>query len=106
MASTPHRATYLLSLWRERTDEPWRAALRPADGGPRVGFGDLEQLAAFLLRLQEELAPEASNHQERGKEGAIGSTPTRSTGNRLIRPSPGVNRTTDRTPESGGTTHE
>jgi hypothetical protein len=45
------RHTYLLSLWRE--GRIWRAALRPADGGPRQGFGDLEQLAAFLLRLQD-----------------------------------------------------
>jgi len=44
--------TYLLSLWRE--GDAWRAALRPADGGPRQGFGDLEQLVAFLLRLQDE----------------------------------------------------
>jgi hypothetical protein len=46
------RHTYLLSLWQE--GGTWRAALRPADGGPRQGFGDLEQLAAFLLRLQDE----------------------------------------------------
>jgi hypothetical protein len=46
------RHTYLLSLWQE--GRSWRAALRPADGGPRQGFGDLEQLAAFLLRLQDE----------------------------------------------------
>jgi hypothetical protein len=46
------RHIYLLSLWRE--GRSWRAALRPADGGPRQGFGDLEQLAAFLLRLQDE----------------------------------------------------
>ena len=44
--------TYLLSLWREGTT--WRAAPRPADGCPRKGFGDLEQLVAFLLGLQEE----------------------------------------------------
>jgi hypothetical protein len=46
------RYTYLLSLWREGTT--WRAALRPADGGPRQGFGDVEQLVAFLLRLQDQ----------------------------------------------------
>jgi hypothetical protein len=46
------RYTYLLSLWQEGTT--WRAALRPADGGPRQGFGDLDQLVAFLLRLQDE----------------------------------------------------
>jgi hypothetical protein len=57
MADTDHAArttrhTYLLSLWRE--GRSWRAALRPADGGPRQGFGDLDQLVAFLLRLQDE----------------------------------------------------
>jgi hypothetical protein len=45
------RHTYLLSLWRE--GRIWRAALRPSDGGPRLGFGDLDQLVAFLLRLQD-----------------------------------------------------
>jgi hypothetical protein len=51
-ATRTTRHTYLLSLWQEGTS--WRAALRPADGGPRQGFGDLEQLVAFLLRLQDE----------------------------------------------------
>jgi hypothetical protein len=46
------RYTYLLSLWRE--GPTWRAALRPADGGPRQGFGDLDQLATFLFRLQDD----------------------------------------------------
>ena len=46
------RYTCLLSLWQEGTS--WRAALRPSGGGPRQGFGDLEQLVAFLLRLQDE----------------------------------------------------
>jgi len=46
------RHTYLLSLWQE--GRSWRAALRPADGGPRQGFGDLDQLMVFLLRLQDE----------------------------------------------------
>ena len=51
-AHSGDRHTYLLSLWQEGTT--WRAALRPADGGPRQGFGDLDQLVAFLLRLQDE----------------------------------------------------
>jgi hypothetical protein len=50
------RHTYLLSLWQEGTS--WRAALRPAEGGPRLGFGDLEQLVAYLLRLQDAPGPE------------------------------------------------
>lgn len=45
------RHTYLLSLWQE--GETWRAALRPADGGPRQGFGDLDQLMAFLIGMQD-----------------------------------------------------
>lgn len=44
---------FLLTLWREDGPSPWRAALRPADGGPRMGFADLEQLAAYLLRLAD-----------------------------------------------------
>ena len=51
-AHSGERHTYLLSLWQE--GRSWRAALRPADGGPRQGFGDLDQLVAFLLRLQDE----------------------------------------------------
>jgi hypothetical protein len=41
--------TYLLTVWREGGGAVWRAALRPAGGGERMGFADLEQLAAFLL---------------------------------------------------------
>ena len=49
----PRSHTFLLTLWRERREGPWRAALRLADGGVRVGFADLEQLAAFLLSLAD-----------------------------------------------------
>jgi hypothetical protein len=66
-----HRHVYLLSLWQE--GRTWRAALRPADGGPRQGFGDLEQLVAFLLRLQDrhrvagsaDYTPEGGRHTRR-----------------------------------------
>jgi hypothetical protein len=44
---------YVLSLWRETRDAPWRAALRPAGSQERIGFADLEALALFLLRLDE-----------------------------------------------------
>jgi hypothetical protein len=49
----PRTRTFLLTLWREREDGPWRAALRAADGGVRLGFGDLQQLAEFLLSLND-----------------------------------------------------
>lgn len=45
---------YLLTLWREDTEGPWRAALRPTGAGPRLGFADLEHLAAYLLRMEDE----------------------------------------------------
>jgi hypothetical protein len=47
------RQVYLLSLWRETADAPWRAALRKAGDQKRVGFADLEALALFLLRLDD-----------------------------------------------------
>jgi hypothetical protein len=50
-ADQPHSHTFLLTLWREREDGPWRAALRLADGGVRLGFADMEQLMDFLLSL-------------------------------------------------------
>jgi hypothetical protein len=52
-----HHATYLLTVWREGGGATWRAALRSAEGGDRLGFADLEQLAAFLLRLPERRTP-------------------------------------------------
>ena len=44
---------YLLTLWRETADAPWRAALRHSGTQERVGFADLEALALFLLRLND-----------------------------------------------------
>ena len=51
MPDSAGRQTYLLSLWREAPDAPWRAALRRAGSDERLGFADLEALALFLLRL-------------------------------------------------------
>jgi hypothetical protein len=49
----PRSHTFLLTLWREQEDGPWRAALRLADGGVRLGFADMEQLMEFLLGLTD-----------------------------------------------------
>jgi hypothetical protein len=48
---------YLLTLWREAPDAPWRAALRPAGGQERIGFANLEMLVLFLLRLDDNRTP-------------------------------------------------
>ena len=53
----PITQLYVLRLWRETASAPWQAMLRPAGGGPRIGFADLEQLAIFLLRLADSPAP-------------------------------------------------
>lgn len=47
----PRRQSFLLTLWQEQAGGPWRASLRPNDGGERQGFATVEHLAAHLLRL-------------------------------------------------------
>jgi hypothetical protein len=44
---------FVLSLWREALDAPWRAALRAAGSQKRLGFADLQALARFLVRLND-----------------------------------------------------
>ncbi len=59
-----HSHTFLLTLWCEREDGPWRAALRPADGRARMGFADLEQLVALLLALADHRAAPADEEAD------------------------------------------
>jgi hypothetical protein len=51
---TASHQVYLLSLWRETPEAPWRAALRMAGSQERIGFASLEALALFLVRLEED----------------------------------------------------
>lgn len=53
----PDTRLFVLRLWRETADGPWRAALRPAGGAPPQGFADLAQLAAYLVALADECPP-------------------------------------------------
>jgi hypothetical protein len=62
----PLSQLYVLRLWREAASAPWQAMLRRADGGPRIGFADLEQLAIFLLRLADRPAPAIPAEHEAG----------------------------------------
>lgn len=48
---------YVLRLWQEAADTPWRAMLRPAGGGERLVFSDIEHLAIFLLCVTNEPEP-------------------------------------------------
>lgn len=46
--STQRYQAYLLRLWQERSNGPWRATLEDPRRGRRYGFGSLEELVAFL----------------------------------------------------------
>jgi hypothetical protein len=41
---------WLLRIWREHPDEPWRVALQRTDG-ERIGFPALNELFEYLLSL-------------------------------------------------------
>jgi hypothetical protein len=41
---------YLLRLWREAPEAPWRLSLREASNSQSIGFADLDDLVIFLLR--------------------------------------------------------
>jgi hypothetical protein len=39
---------YLLRLWRESPQAPWRASLQSVNSGERCGFPDLQSMFAYL----------------------------------------------------------
>jgi hypothetical protein len=47
---SPDYLSYLLRLWRVRDGQvpAWRASLKDAGTGERVGFGSVEELVEFL----------------------------------------------------------
>jgi hypothetical protein len=57
----PDYLSYLLRLWRVGDGEglTWRASLKSAHTGQQVGFGNLEELLAFL-REQTDIPSTAS----------------------------------------------
>jgi hypothetical protein len=56
----PAYRAYLLRLWREAADASWRCSLQAAESAERLGFADLEQLVAYLLRLTDSAELEAA----------------------------------------------
>ncbi len=57
---------YLLCLWREAEDAPWRASLRHAREEDRIPFPDLEALALYVLALPARLGRAAGTSGEEG----------------------------------------
>ncbi|MBT3189265.1 MAG: hypothetical protein HN975_16390 [Anaerolineae bacterium] len=39
---------YLLRLWRENPDKPWRASLKNPNSDAQIGFSSLNELVKFL----------------------------------------------------------
>jgi hypothetical protein len=47
MAAREYKA-YLLRMWRDNQNSPWRALLENPNNGERAAFATLEELVAFL----------------------------------------------------------
>lgn len=55
--------SYLLRVWRDNADHPWRASLQCTITEEKILFADLQKLLAFLLDeliVDEELIRQAS----------------------------------------------
>lgn len=50
---------YLLRLWREDEDAPWRASLQDARAGEVRSFASVAQLVAFIEQQTEDSAGSA-----------------------------------------------
>lgn len=64
MATNPNYRSYLLRLWRDQPDDPWRAALQSTATGERINFAEIPQMFEFLLATltpQPEVEPPIIN---------------------------------------------
>jgi hypothetical protein len=48
MSSNPHYHSYMLRLWRDNANHPWRALLQCTATGEKLAFADILTLFAFL----------------------------------------------------------
>jgi hypothetical protein len=49
MASNPNYHSFLLRVWRDAADQPWRASLQFTSTEEKFAFADLQALFAFLV---------------------------------------------------------
>jgi hypothetical protein len=59
----PEHRAYLLRLWRNSADTPWRASLQSVSTGERHMFADLVSLMAFLLDHARMTADEGEDRE-------------------------------------------
>ena len=74
-------ASYLLRMWQDSGDEGappskealWRATLQSPHTGERIGFGDLENLFAYLrAQTDDESAVKEDQRKEQNENGQQG----------------------------------
>lgn len=53
--------TYILRVWREDADTPWRAAVQSAVTGDRIYFAALEDVCSFLRTLTGAAPPTSAS---------------------------------------------
>jgi hypothetical protein len=50
----PYYRSFLLRIWQESEQSPWRGSLQSVDDGNTVAFGELESLLLFLLNRSDQ----------------------------------------------------
>lgn len=68
---------FVLRLWRERHDQPWRASLQSDDGAVRRGFPSLEALITHLRTLVPHAEVRIANCEVVDPASASASNPSR-----------------------------
>lgn len=53
----PFQQSYLLRLWREDAQSPWRVSLQNVATNERIGFADLQSLFLFVQTQSERSLP-------------------------------------------------
>jgi hypothetical protein len=64
----PDYHAYLLRLWREQPENPWRASLEDPHTGERQSFTNLEKLVCYLEGLTWRDPEEQSNQNTERSE--------------------------------------
>jgi hypothetical protein len=52
-SSTRRHYAFVIRLWQDSVQAPWRVILQPADTGERLAFANLEELLFYLHRVCE-----------------------------------------------------
>lgn len=62
--TTWHYQSFMLRLWRESPDAPYRASLQATTDGEQILFSDLDALFSFLNQLDQAGNPKRVNDDD------------------------------------------